>query len=178
MLSLVTELRSSDGSLTRVSHSGRRTPRRRLAAYPAVNSPDDRCQHDERLLERRSRRPGWREQPHWYLAFIGVDPARQEYGVGAALLRSRLRRCDEEGLPAYLESSKLENVPPYQHFGFHVTGTLTLPEGAPVVNTMWRPGVSSVQSGLSVSRARERGVRRAVARRLGLAGAAGGARRR
>ncbi len=81
-----------------------------------------------------------REQPHWYLAFIGVDPVRQGYGVGAALLRSRLRRCDEEGLPAYLESSKLENVPIYQHFGFHVTGTLGLPEGAPVVSTMWRPG--------------------------------------
>jgi hypothetical protein len=30
-------------------------------------------------------------------------------------------------------------VPLYQHFGFHVTGTLDLPKGAPVVNTMWRP---------------------------------------
>jgi GNAT superfamily N-acetyltransferase len=81
-----------------------------------------------------------REEPHWYLAFIGVDPVRQGYGVGAALLRSRLRRCDQEGLPAYLESSKLENVPLYQHFGFHPAATLGLPEGAPVVNTMWRPG--------------------------------------
>ncbi len=81
-----------------------------------------------------------REHPHWYLAIIGVDPVRQGCGVGAALLRSRLRRCDEEGLPAYLESSKLENVPLYQHFGFHVTGALGLSEGAPVVNTMWRPG--------------------------------------
>ena len=81
-----------------------------------------------------------REEPHWYLAIIGVDPVRQGYGVGAALLRSRLRRCDEEGLPAYLESSKLENVPLYQHFGFRVTGTLGLTEGAPVVSTMWRPG--------------------------------------
>jgi GNAT superfamily N-acetyltransferase len=81
-----------------------------------------------------------RDQPHWYLAVIGVDPVRQGFGVCAALLRSRLRRCDEEGLPAYLESSNLENVPLYQHFGFHVTGTLSLPEGAPVVNTMWRPG--------------------------------------
>ena len=81
-----------------------------------------------------------REEPHWYLAFIGVDPVRQGHGVGAALLRSRLRRCDEEGLPAYLESSKLENVPLYQHFGFHVTGALGLPEGAPIVKTMWRPG--------------------------------------
>jgi hypothetical protein len=34
-----TELRSSTDSLTHMSHSGRRTPQRRLAAYPAVNSP-------------------------------------------------------------------------------------------------------------------------------------------
>jgi GNAT superfamily N-acetyltransferase len=81
-----------------------------------------------------------REEPHWYLLAIGVDPVRQGDGVGAALLRSRLRRCDEEGLPAYLESSKLGNVPLYEHFGFRATGTLALPEGAPVVTTMWRPG--------------------------------------
>jgi GNAT superfamily N-acetyltransferase len=81
-----------------------------------------------------------REEPHWYLLAIGVDPVRQGDGVGAALLRSRLQRCDEEGLPAYLESSKPGNVPLYEHFGFHVTGTLGLPEGAPVVTTMWRPG--------------------------------------
>jgi GNAT superfamily N-acetyltransferase len=83
-----------------------------------------------------------RDEPHWYLAYIGVDPARQGSGVGAALLRSRLQRCDQEGLPAYLESSNLKNVPLYQHFGFQVTGTLGLPEGAPVVSTMWRPGHS------------------------------------
>ena len=81
-----------------------------------------------------------REEPHWYLALIGVDPVRQGHGVGAALLRSRLRRCDEEGRPAYLESSKLENEPLYQHFGFRIAGPLGLPEGAPVVTTMWRPG--------------------------------------
>jgi GNAT superfamily N-acetyltransferase len=88
-----------------------------------------------------------REQPHWYLAIIGVDPVRQGHGVGAALLRSRLRRCDAEGLPAYLESSNLENTPLYQHFGFHVTGTLGLLDGAPVVNTMWRPGDLRVDAG-------------------------------
>ena len=79
------------------------------------------------------------EQPHWYLAVIGVDPSQQGQGVGAALLRSRLERCDKEGSAAYLESSNVENVPLYEHFGFRVTGALGLPEGAPVVNTMRRP---------------------------------------
>jgi GNAT superfamily N-acetyltransferase len=81
-----------------------------------------------------------RDEPHWYLAIIGVDPTRKGHGVGAALLRSRLERCDQEGLPAYLESSNPENDPLYQHFGFHITNALGLPPGAPTVNTMWRPG--------------------------------------
>ena len=66
--------------------------------------------------------------------------------VGAALLRSRLRRCDKEGLPAYLESSKLENVPLYQHFGFHVTGALGLPEGAQAVAMAGSQGMPRIAS--------------------------------
>ena len=80
-----------------------------------------------------------REQPHWYLAIIGVDPSRKGCGVGAALLRSRLERCDKEGMGAYLESSNPQNVPLYEHFGFQVTGVLDLPKGAPAITAMWRP---------------------------------------
>jgi ribosomal protein S18 acetylase RimI-like enzyme len=81
-----------------------------------------------------------KEEPSWYLGFIGVDPVRQGQGVGAALLRSRLIRCDQAVMPVYLESSNSENISLYQHFGFKALGTLSLPEGAPVVTTMWRPG--------------------------------------
>ena len=77
-------------------------------------------------------------EPHWYLYVIGVDPREQGSGVGAALLRSRLDRCDASGHAAYLESSKLSNVPLYEHFGFVPTGTLALPKGAPTMTTMWR----------------------------------------
>jgi GNAT superfamily N-acetyltransferase len=79
-----------------------------------------------------------REQ-HWYLYVIGVEPARQGQGIASALLRSRLARCDSEGLPAYLEASKPGTVPLYEHFGFEATGTLDLPEGAPPLTPMWRP---------------------------------------
>jgi predicted N-acetyltransferase YhbS len=78
-------------------------------------------------------------EPHWYLYVLGVAPALQGEGVGAALLRSGLARCDQERLPAYLESSKLGNVTLYQHFGFQRTGTIDLPAGAPEITTMWRP---------------------------------------
>jgi ribosomal protein S18 acetylase RimI-like enzyme len=62
------------------------------------------------------------EEPHWYLAMIGVDPARQGRGYGSAILRESLRRCDEEGVIAYLESSNPKNVPLYERHGFEVMG--------------------------------------------------------
>ena len=81
-------------------------------------------------------------QPHWYLYAIGVEPARQGSGAGGALLRSRLARCDQEGQPAYLESSKLANVPLYQHFGFEPAAPIALPAGAPALTPMWRPAAA------------------------------------
>ena len=76
--------------------------------------------------------------PHWYLHGIGVDPAAQGRGVGGALLRSRLDRCDAAGQSAYLEASKPENAVLYERFGFTVSGRLALPVGAPEVIPMWR----------------------------------------
>jgi ribosomal protein S18 acetylase RimI-like enzyme len=71
--------------------------------------------------------------PHWYLFAIGVDPAHQSSGVAGSLLRSRLTRRDQAGEPAYLESSKLANVPLYQHgwggaAGHATRRTLSRPE--------------------------------------------------
>jgi ribosomal protein S18 acetylase RimI-like enzyme len=77
------------------------------------------------------------EEPHWYLAVIGSDPAVRGKGYGNALMRSRLDRCDAEYAPAYLESSNPDNVPYYQRFGFEVTGEIKLPDG-PSVIPMWR----------------------------------------
>lgn len=74
------------------------------------------------------------EEPHWYLAVLGADPAAQGQGHGAALLRSGLARADEAGLPVYLESSKPENLPFYEHFGFTALGEVQLPGGGP---TLW-----------------------------------------
>lgn len=78
------------------------------------------------------------EEPHWYLAVIGSDPDVRGGGFGQALMRSRLDRCDAEGAPAYLESSKESNVPYYLRFGFEVTGELTIPDGGPTLWQMWR----------------------------------------
>ncbi|MFE6665250.1 GNAT family N-acetyltransferase [Streptomyces sp. NPDC057697] len=78
------------------------------------------------------------EEPHWYLALIGADPAAQGQGQGAALLRSGLAKADAAGLPSYLESSKSSNLPFYEHFGFTVREELKLPGGGPTLWAMWR----------------------------------------
>jgi GNAT superfamily N-acetyltransferase len=78
------------------------------------------------------------EAPHWYLAVIGSDPAVRGQGFGQILMQSRLQRCDAEFCPAYLESSKPENVPYYERFGFTVTGEIVLPDGGPTLWPMWR----------------------------------------
>ena len=49
-----------------------------------------------------------------------------------------LERCDDEGVPAYLESSKEKNVPYYERHGFRVTGELRLPKDGPPLWAMWR----------------------------------------
>ncbi len=77
------------------------------------------------------------EQPHHYLGVLGTDPAEQGKGVGSALVNHTLELADEEGLGAYLESSKESNVPFYGRFGFDVVGEYTFRNG-PTVYLMWR----------------------------------------
>ncbi len=77
------------------------------------------------------------EPPHWYLSILGTDPAHQGRGNGSALVRAVTDRCDAEGLPAYLESSKEQNVPFYARHGFAVREVVR-PAGSPTLWTMWR----------------------------------------
>jgi GNAT superfamily N-acetyltransferase len=77
-------------------------------------------------------------EPHWYLEILGTEPAEQGKGIGSALMAPVLERCDTEGLPAYLESSKEQNIPFYERHGFRTTGELTLPKGGPALWPMWR----------------------------------------
>jgi GNAT superfamily N-acetyltransferase len=77
-------------------------------------------------------------EPHWYLALLGTHPAHQGKGLGSAVLQPVLDRCDEEGLGAYLESSKASNIPFYGRHGFELTGELDAPGGAPPLHLMWR----------------------------------------
>jgi GNAT superfamily N-acetyltransferase len=76
-------------------------------------------------------------KPHNYLRVLGCDPARQGQGVGAALLRPMLERCDARREPAYLESSNERNLTFYRRHGFEVTGEVVTHLG-PKAWPMWR----------------------------------------
>lgn len=77
------------------------------------------------------------DEPHWYLAVLGVDPSVQGNGLGSALLAPVLQSCDADGVPAYLESSKERNIAFYARHGFRVTEEMRMPKGPPLW-LMWR----------------------------------------
>lgn len=80
-------------------------------------------------------------EPHAYLSFLATRPARQGQGLGSAMLRHVLERCDRDGVPAYLEASSEPNRRLYLRHGFVDAGRpVRLPEGPPMW-PMWRePG--------------------------------------
>jgi ribosomal protein S18 acetylase RimI-like enzyme len=77
-------------------------------------------------------------EPHYYLPFIGVRPQWQGRGLGAALLRPVLERCDEQRMPAFLEASTPRNRALYERHGFAVMEEFRLGRSAPRQWRMWR----------------------------------------
>lgn len=78
------------------------------------------------------------QEPHYYVADIGVRPEMQGKGLGSALMRPTLDRCDREGLPAYLEASSEHSAALYERLGFHITRELRV-GGSPPLRLMVRP---------------------------------------
>ena len=82
---------------------------------------------------------GHPNEPHWYLPMIGVDTLQQNKGIGSALMRHALERCDEEDLPAYLESSNPRNISLYRRFGFEAIGKIRAGGSPPMVPMLRKP---------------------------------------
>jgi len=77
-------------------------------------------------------------EPHYYLPYVGVDPDWQGRGLGAALMRPILDRCDADGVAAYLEASSPRNRVLYERHGFVTTEEFFLGPGSPPLWRMWR----------------------------------------
>ncbi len=76
--------------------------------------------------------------PHYYLFAIGARRQYQGQGVGTSLIKEVLSKCDEEGIPAYLENSREENLKFYQGHGFEVIKEVQFSKSAPTLWMMWR----------------------------------------
>ncbi|WP_222268172.1 GNAT family N-acetyltransferase [Modestobacter marinus] len=61
------------------------------------------------------------EEPHWWLHAVGTRPASRHRGLGAAVLRPVLERCDAEGVPAATTVYTSTAVRWLQRSGFAVT---------------------------------------------------------
>ncbi len=70
-------------------------------------------------------------EPVWYLDTIATDPAWRSTGIGGALLRHGLAFAETDGVPAFLETARPQNVSLYEHFGFRVSEEADVPEGGP-----------------------------------------------
>jgi ribosomal protein S18 acetylase RimI-like enzyme len=78
-------------------------------------------------------------QPHWHLPLIAVDPAHQGKGLGDALMRHALQRCDCDHVPAFLESTNPRNITLYRRHGFEVLGTIQVGSSPRIVPMLRQP---------------------------------------
>lgn len=77
-------------------------------------------------------------QPHWYLAFVGVEPSAQGNGIGRQLLAPQLLEADGSGLPSYLETPFPATHPFYRSLGFAFHRELRTFGPAPAVSSFLR----------------------------------------
>jgi GNAT superfamily N-acetyltransferase len=76
---------------------------------------------------------------HWYLPLAGVDPPAQGRGLGSVLLGYAIKRCDEDGLPAYLEATSPRSRDLYARLGFEQIGVIQQGGSPPMWPMLRRP---------------------------------------
>jgi GNAT superfamily N-acetyltransferase len=77
-------------------------------------------------------------EPHWFLDYIAVDAPERGRGVGSALMRPVLERCDAECVAAFLNAGSERSRDLYVRHGFEVIRRVELPRGGPALWQMWR----------------------------------------
>jgi len=62
-----------------------------------------------------------------YVLVFGVATEMQGKGFGRKLIGAAIEKSEREGLLLYLETSEEENIKMYEHFGFRLLKTVTIP---------------------------------------------------
>ena len=70
-------------------------------------------------------------EPFWYLDHLAVEAEHRGSGLGAALIRRGLDFADRDGVPAFLETGRPENVGYYERRGFRRISDEDAPGGGP-----------------------------------------------
>jgi GNAT superfamily N-acetyltransferase len=115
----------------------RRDMKTNLRSFPVIARSGARSLASLRLLTAVDKAHHAVHEPHYYLAILGTDPCFQRSGAGTAALAPVLERCDHEGLSAYLETQKEENLAYYQRHAFEMIQKLDV-KGVPPIWTMLR----------------------------------------
>jgi len=71
-------------------------------------------------------------EAHYYIPYVGVVRGAQGEGLGTALLRRTIARCDKEGFPAYLEATSKRNAALFQRLGFQHLRNFTVGNSPPI----------------------------------------------
>jgi ribosomal protein S18 acetylase RimI-like enzyme len=85
------------------------------------------------------------DEPHWYLPLIGIDPSRQNQGLGSLLMQHAHSIFDRDGTLAYLESSNPKNIPFYQRHGYEVLRTIRVGSCPPISPMLRKPRPKSAR---------------------------------
>ncbi|GAA0490725.1 N-acetyltransferase [Paractinoplanes deccanensis] len=83
--------------------------------------------------------PAGRE--HDYLAYLAVQPALQNKGLGSRLLDHRHKHPDTAGRPAYLEATGDRNRRLYERHGYTLLTPYQVGPRGPLLYPMWLPGL-------------------------------------
>jgi hypothetical protein len=120
-----------------------RSPQREVMtnarAVPAFARARGRIRDSLKLLAAVDKAHKDIDAPHFYLAVLGSDPLYQRVGAGSAVLGPVLERCDDEKLPAYLETQKEANIAYYARHRFEVVRRLDMPPCPPIWTLLRQP---------------------------------------
>ena len=70
-------------------------------------------------------------EPHWFLDHLAVAPERRGEGLGVALVELGTGFARRDGVPAFLETARPENVGFYERIGFRVVADEPAPGDGP-----------------------------------------------
>ena len=68
------------------------------------------------------------EHVDWYLYNLSIKKSAQGKGIASKLMKPMLEFCDQEAMQCYLETNKEVNVSLYEHYGFELKETATVPK--------------------------------------------------